>query len=61
MYGHALASRWLKTTTGFPAPFGLAWMDVIVTLALVMGIALLVVSVPGLLAARVPARESFQE
>jgi putative ABC transport system permease protein len=61
IYGHELASRWLKNTTGFPAPFGLAWTHVLSTLALVMGIALFVISVPGLLAARVPARESFQE
>jgi putative ABC transport system permease protein len=61
IYGHALANRWLKDTTGFPAPFGLAWAHIGATLALVVGIALFVISVPGLLAARVPARESFQE
>jgi putative ABC transport system permease protein len=61
VYGHALASRWLVRTTGFPAPFAIAWEQILVTLALVMGIALLVIALPGLRAARVPARESFQE
>ncbi len=61
IYGHALATHWLKSTTGFPAPFGFAWVDIFVTLALVMAIALFVISLPGLLAAKVPAQESFQE
>ncbi len=61
VYGHALASRYLQLTTGFPAPFSLAWLQVLAALGLVGGIALLVVAVPGWLAARVPARTSFQE
>jgi putative ABC transport system permease protein len=60
-YGHVLAGRELRLTTGFPAPFALGGMHVLLTLALVAGIALLVVAVPGLAAARVPARASFQE
>lgn len=61
VYGHALASRWLKNTTGFPAPFSFAETQVLTTLVLVIGIALLVISLPGLKTARVPAQESFQE
>lgn len=61
VYGHALASRYLQLTTGFPAPFSLAWVQVLAALGLVGGIALLVVAVPGWLATRVPARTSFQE
>jgi ABC-type antimicrobial peptide transport system permease subunit len=61
VYGHALASHWLKDTTGFPAPFAFAGTQVLLTLALVMGIALVVIALPGLSAAQVPARESFQE
>jgi putative ABC transport system permease protein len=61
IYGHALASRWLKQTTGFPAPFSLAGTQILLTLVIVLGIALAVVSLPGRSAAKVPARESFQE
>jgi putative ABC transport system permease protein len=61
VYGHALASRWLKQSTGFPTQFSLAEVQVLATLALVIGIALLVIMLPGFSAVQVPARESFQE
>jgi putative ABC transport system permease protein len=61
VYGHALASRWLRLTTGFPAPFALGEAQVLLTLALVMGVAIFVVALPGYTAARVPPRASFQE
>jgi putative ABC transport system permease protein len=61
VYGHALASRWLKQSAGFPTQFSLAEIQVLVTLALVVGIALLVIMLPGFSAVQVPARESFQE
>lgn len=61
VYGHALAARELRITTGFPAPFALAEIHVVITLALVAGISLLVIAVPGMAAARVPVRASFQE
>ena len=61
LYGHALASRWLKFTTGFPAPFSLGLAQVLFTLLLVAGIALTVVALPGLSAARVSPRAGFQE
>jgi putative ABC transport system permease protein len=61
VYGHALASRWLKQTTGFPAPFSLAGTQILLTLIIVMGIALAVVFLPGRSAAKVSVRESFQE
>jgi putative ABC transport system permease protein len=60
-YGHVLAGRELRLITGFPAPFALGGLQLLITLALVAGIALLVIAVPGLAAARVPARASFQE
>lgn len=60
-YGHVLAGRELRLTTGFPAPFALGGLQMLITLALVAGIALLVIAVPGLAAAQVPARASFQE
>jgi putative ABC transport system permease protein len=61
VYGHALASRWLRQSTGFPTQFSLAELQVLLTLALVIGIALLVIVLPGVSAVQVPARESFQE
>lgn len=61
VYGHALASRWLKHSTGFPTQFSFAELQVLATLALVIGIALVVIMLPGLSAVQVPARESFQE
>jgi putative ABC transport system permease protein len=61
IYGHALAGRWLKLTTGFPAPFALGEVKLLLTVALVAGIALSVIALPGLSAARVSPEASFQE
>lgn len=61
IYGHALASRWLRLETGFPAPFSLGLGSVLLTLALLAALALAVVALPGLGAARSPARASLQE
>lgn len=61
VYGHALAARWLKLTTGFPAPFSLGELDLLLTVALLGGIALSVIALPGLSAARVSPKASFQE
>jgi putative ABC transport system permease protein len=61
IYGHALAGRWLKLTTGFPAPFALGEVKLLLTIALVAGIALGVIALPGLSAARVSPEASFQE
>jgi putative ABC transport system permease protein len=59
--GHALASRFLRLKTGFPAPFSLGLERVTLTLTLLAAIALAVVALPGLAAARTPARTSLQE
>jgi putative ABC transport system permease protein len=61
VYGHALASRWLRLSTGFPAPFSADLGRVLVTLALLAVISLAVIALPGLAAARSPARASLQE
>jgi putative ABC transport system permease protein len=61
IYGHALASRWLRLETGFPAPFQVGPGRVLLTLALLAAGALAVIAVPGLVAARAPARASLQE
>jgi putative ABC transport system permease protein len=59
--GHALASRFLERTTGFPAPFSIAPLQVLLTLGLVGAITLLVIALPGMLAARVSPRAMLQE
>ena len=59
--GHALASRWLRLKTDFPAPFALGLGQVAITLALLAVVALAVIALPGLAAARAPARTSLQE
>lgn len=61
VYGHAAAGRWLKATTGFPAPFAVAPAQIALTLALITVVALTVIALPGLAAARVPARLSLQD
>jgi putative ABC transport system permease protein len=61
IYGHLLASRYLETTTGFPAPFSVAGDQLLLTLAIVVGIALFIVAVPGWLAAKAPPSLSFQD
>jgi putative ABC transport system permease protein len=61
VYGHALASRWLELTTSFPAPFAVRPPQVFLTLGLITAIALAVIAVPGMVAARVPARLSLQD
>lgn len=61
LYGHALANRFLESTTGFPAPFSIAGVSLALTFALVVGIALAIYLVPGWAAARVSPRASFQE
>ena len=59
--GHALASRFLERTTGFPAPFAVGPAQVLLTLALIAAIALAVIALPGMLAARVSPRSVLQE
>jgi putative ABC transport system permease protein len=61
IYGHTLASQWLTIATGFPAPFAIGATQVLLTLALIMAIALTVIALPGMAAARVSARVSLQE
>ena len=41
--GHVLASRWLERTTGFPAPFSLGPLHLLLTLGLIGAISLAVI------------------
>ena len=61
VYGHALAGHWLTLATGFPAPFSVGIAQVFLTLGLLIAIALVVIALPGLAAARVRPGVSLQE
>jgi putative ABC transport system permease protein len=61
IYGHALASHWLTIATGFPAPFSIGVAQVFLTLGLITAIALAVIALPGLAAARVRPGLSLQD
>ena len=61
VYGHALADRWLRLTTGFPAPFSPGWPQVSLTLVVLASLALAVVALPGLSATRAAASTGVQE
>lgn len=61
LYGHALADRYLRVSTSFPAPFSVGPVQVILTLVIVLGVSLAVVAIPGYSAAGVPPELSFQE
>jgi putative ABC transport system permease protein len=61
IYGHLLAGRFLRTTTGFAAPFGVEASQLVLSIGLVVGVALAMSAVPGYLAAGVPPRASFRE
>lgn len=61
VYAHVWASRWLRIVSGFAAPFSLQGVDVLLTLALVIAVAVAVVALPGVAAARVSPRVSFEE
>jgi putative ABC transport system permease protein len=61
VYGNALIDRYLRVATGFPAPFSPTLAHVFETIAAVVGAALIVLLVPGVVASRAPARLALQE
>lgn len=61
VYGQALIDRYLRLTTGFPAPFTPAGWLTAETFLLVFAAALAVVAVPAYLAAHAPPRLGLQE
>jgi putative ABC transport system permease protein len=52
-FGHVLASRWLRVSQGFPAPFSPDPWQLLLTLALICAIALTIISAVGIRASRV--------
>jgi putative ABC transport system permease protein len=61
LYGHALADRFLRLNTGFPAPFSTGEVQIVLTLLLLAGVSLAVIAWPGYSAAGVSTEASFQE
>ncbi|MGA8364112.1 MAG: FtsX-like permease family protein [Solirubrobacteraceae bacterium] len=61
VYAHALGDRYLRVDVGFPAPFSVGGVQVVLTLLLLLGIALAIIALPGYSAAGVSAQASFQE
>jgi putative ABC transport system permease protein len=61
IYGHALADRFLRLNTGFPAPFNASGVQIALTLLLLAGVSLAVLAWPGYSAAGVSTEASFQE
>jgi putative ABC transport system permease protein len=61
IYGHLLAGRFLRTTTGFASPFAVEAEQLLLAGGLVVAVALAVSAIPGWLAAGVPAKASFRE
>jgi putative ABC transport system permease protein len=61
IYGHLLAGRFLRETTGFAAPFALGAEQLLIATALVAGVAMVMSAVPGYAAANAPIRAGFQE
>jgi putative ABC transport system permease protein len=59
--GHALADRWLRFSQGFPAPFSFGAAQLLITLAIIAGVALIVIALAGYAAVRVPPRLSMEE
>lgn len=61
LYGQALGTRWLKLTTSFPAIFSVSVVLALTTLVIVAALALLVVAIPGYLAARTDPALAFDD
>lgn len=61
VYGHLLCDRYLRLTTGFPAPFAIEGLHTLLTIILIVMGALLVLAVPGYLAAQAPPQLALQD
>jgi len=60
-YGHLLCDRYLRLTTGFPAPFAFEGVHTMQTILLIVLGALLVLAIPGYIASEVPPQLALQE
>ncbi len=61
IYGHLLGDRFLRLTTGFPAPFAIEGVHTIQTILLIVIGALFALAIPGYIASQVPPQLALQE
>jgi putative ABC transport system permease protein len=61
VYGHLLCDRYLRLTTGFPAPFAVEGVHTIQTILLIVVGALAVLAIPGYVASQVPPQLALQD
>ncbi|HYB24926.1 MAG TPA: FtsX-like permease family protein, partial [Solirubrobacteraceae bacterium] len=61
VYGHLLCDRYLRLTTGFPAPFAAEGAHTIQTVLLIVAGALIVLSIPGYAASRVSPQLALED
>jgi putative ABC transport system permease protein len=61
VYGHLLCDRYLRLTTGFPAPFAIEGAHTVQTILLIVVGALAVLAIPGYLAAQVSPQLALQD
>jgi putative ABC transport system permease protein len=60
-YGHWLLGRWLQASTGYPAPYDAAPLQLVTICGGVSVIALVIVALPGYLAVRAPDRLALDD
>jgi putative ABC transport system permease protein len=61
IYGHLLIDRFLRLTTGFPAPFAIEGIYTVQTILLIVLGAFLALTVPGYVASTVPPQLALQD
>jgi putative ABC transport system permease protein len=61
VYGHLLGDRFLRLTTGFPAPFSTSGLQVVQTVLVVLVVATVVLMAPGYAASQVSPTLALQE
>ncbi len=61
VYGHLLCDRYLRLTTGFPAPFAVEGVHTIQTILLIVVGALAVLAIPGYVASQVSPQLALQD
>jgi putative ABC transport system permease protein len=61
MYGHLLCDRYLRLTTGFPAPFAVEGIHTIQTILVIVIGALIALAIPGYVASHVPPQLALQD
>jgi putative ABC transport system permease protein len=61
VYGHLLCDRYLRLTTGFPAPFAMEGLHTVQTVLLIVVGALAVLTIPGYAASQVSPQLALQD